>query len=128
MDSVRLPQNPTSLCHDKTQHNCYNLTVKYRRLKAPGRGLFFTVVTFDRRKTFTGKQTAALRTGSGTGTTGVSWLFGDHLGSQSITADASGNMISRLTSVQTSAGTVFLALRRSRKHRGDPARALFSVD
>jgi RHS repeat-associated protein len=32
-----------------------------------------------------------MRTGSGTGTTGVNWLFGDHLSSQSVTADASGN-------------------------------------
>ncbi|MCJ7724119.1 MAG: RHS repeat-associated core domain-containing protein, partial [Anaerolineales bacterium] len=29
----------------------------------------------------------AMRVGSGTGTTGLSWLFGDHLGSTSITAD-----------------------------------------
>jgi hypothetical protein len=27
-----------------------------RRLKAPGRSLFFSVVTFDRRKTFTGER------------------------------------------------------------------------
>ncbi len=32
-----------------------------------------------------------MRTGSGTGTTGINWLFGDHLGSQSVTADASGS-------------------------------------
>jgi RHS repeat-associated protein len=58
--------------------------------------LVFTVVTFDRRKTFTGEQTIAMRTGSGTGTTGVNWLFGDHLGSQSVTADASGSKIAEV--------------------------------
>jgi len=37
-----------------------------------------------------------MRTGSGTGTTGLNWLLGDHLGSTSITADASGNKVAEL--------------------------------
>ncbi len=32
-----------------------------------------------------------MHTGSGTGTSGINWLFGDHLGSQSITTDENGN-------------------------------------
>ena len=34
--------------------------MKYRRAKAPGSTLFFTVVSFDRRKIFTDEQTVAL--------------------------------------------------------------------
>ena len=37
-----------------------------------------------------------MRTGSGTGTTGLNWLVSDHLGSTSITADAGGNKVAEL--------------------------------
>jgi hypothetical protein len=39
---------------------------------------------------YTGTTRVAMRTGSGTGTAGINWLFGDHLGSQSVTTDANG--------------------------------------
>jgi RHS repeat-associated protein len=45
---------------------------------------------------YAGSIGVAMRTGSGTGTTGVNWLFGDHLGSQSVTADASGCKIAEV--------------------------------
>ncbi len=37
-----------------------------------------------------------MRSGAGTGTTGLNWLLGDHLGSTTITADASGNKAAEL--------------------------------
>jgi RHS repeat-associated protein len=40
---------------------------------------------------YAGATRVTMRTGSGTGTTGINWLFGDHLGSQSITTDIGGN-------------------------------------
>jgi RHS repeat-associated protein len=40
---------------------------------------------------YAGTTRVAMRTGSGTGTTGINWLFGDHLGSQSSATDANGN-------------------------------------
>jgi RHS repeat-associated protein len=41
---------------------------------------------------YDGATRVAMRTGNSTGqTTGLNWLFGDHLGSTSITADSSGN-------------------------------------
>jgi RHS repeat-associated protein len=40
---------------------------------------------------YAGSTRVAMRTGSGTGTTGLNWLFGDHLGSQSLTTDENGN-------------------------------------
>jgi len=39
---------------------------------------------------YAGGQRVAVRRGSGTGTTGLSWLLGDHLGSTAITASSSG--------------------------------------
>lgn len=36
-----------------------------------------------------GAQRVAVRDGSGTGTTGLSWLLTDHLGSTTVTLDAS---------------------------------------
>jgi RHS repeat-associated protein len=45
---------------------------------------------------YAGSIRVAMRTGSGTGITGVNWLFGDHLGSQSVTADASGSKIAEV--------------------------------
>jgi RHS repeat-associated protein len=45
---------------------------------------------------YAGSIRVAMRTGSGTGTTGVNWLFGDHLGSQSVTAEASGSKIAEV--------------------------------
>ena len=50
-----------------------------------------------RRIIFTGGTTrVAMRTGSGTGATGLNWLLSDHLGSTTITADASGNKVAEL--------------------------------
>ncbi len=45
---------------------------------------------------YAGTARIAMRTGSGTGTTGLNWLLGDHLGSTTITADASGNKVAEL--------------------------------
>jgi RHS repeat-associated protein len=45
---------------------------------------------------YAGSIRVAMRTGSGTDTTGVNWLFGDHLGSQSVTTDASGSKIAEV--------------------------------
>ncbi len=45
---------------------------------------------------YAGTTRIAMRTGSGTGTTGLNWLLGDHLGSTSVTADASGNKVAEL--------------------------------
>jgi hypothetical protein len=47
---LSLLQNPTALRHYETPQNRYHLIVKYRRAQAPGGAFFFTVVTFDRRK------------------------------------------------------------------------------
>lgn len=38
----------------------------------------------------------AMRTGSGTGTSGLNWLLSDHLDSTAITADAGGNKVAEL--------------------------------
>jgi hypothetical protein len=43
--------NVASLSRSETPQNGYNLIVRYRCLKAPGSSFFFTVATFDRRKT-----------------------------------------------------------------------------
>jgi RHS repeat-associated protein len=40
---------------------------------------------------YAGTTRVAMRTGVMTDTTGINWLFGDHLGSQSITTDENGN-------------------------------------
>jgi RHS repeat-associated protein len=45
---------------------------------------------------YAGTARVAMRTGSGTGTTGLNWLVSDHLGSTSITADAGGNKVAEL--------------------------------
>ncbi len=45
---------------------------------------------------YAGTTRVAMRTGSGTGTSGLNWLLSDHLGSTSITANSSGNKVAEL--------------------------------
>lgn len=55
-----------------------------------------TAITDSVKYYYAGAQRIAMRVGNGSGTDGLSWLFADHLGSTSITADASGNKVAEL--------------------------------